>query len=117
MKEPVCKINEFDSSNMKAVTINNKPIVLVKSENGEVYALKNACPHKGPCLSGGMVDNDCSSNEVGQYNFERDKEVIRCPWHSWEFDIKTGQSIINPEKVRVKTYDVTIKDDKIFVDA
>lgn len=34
---------------------------------------------------------------------------LRCPWHGWEFDIKTGQSVFTPHKVRVKAYDVTVE--------
>jgi nitrite reductase/ring-hydroxylating ferredoxin subunit len=34
---------------------------------------------------------------------------VRCPWHGWEFDITTGQSVFNPHKMRVKTYAVTVE--------
>jgi 3-phenylpropionate/trans-cinnamate dioxygenase ferredoxin subunit len=39
----------------------------------------------------------------------RDGEILRCPWHGWEFDIKTGRSIFNPHRMRVKAYDVTVE--------
>ncbi|MCB0184535.1 MAG: Rieske 2Fe-2S domain-containing protein, partial [Caldilineaceae bacterium] len=35
--------------------------------------------------------------------------ILRCPWHGWEFDITNGQSVFNPHKWRVKTYEVTVE--------
>jgi len=39
-------------------------------------------------------------------------EILRCPWHGWEFDILSGRSICNPHRVRVRTYEVTIQDNE-----
>ncbi len=32
-----------------------------------------------------------------------------CPWHGWEFDIPTGRSVLNPHRVRVRTYEVRVE--------
>jgi nitrite reductase/ring-hydroxylating ferredoxin subunit len=116
MKHLVCKYDDLKIEGKKAVSIDRKPIVVVRSSSGEVYALRDVCPHKGPCLSSGMLDKSCAGDDVGEYIFEKDKEVLRCPWHSWEFDIKTGRSLFDPEKVRVKTYEVMIEGDMVFVE-
>ena len=34
--------------------------------------------------------------------------MLRCPWHGWEFDIKTGQSWCHPESVKARTYKVEV---------
>ena len=31
-------------------------------------------------------------------------EIIRCPWHGWEFDIRTGQSYCDPKRFRARAY-------------
>ncbi|MEW9672438.1 Rieske (2Fe-2S) protein [Ammoniphilus sp. 3BR4] len=116
MKHLICNYDELKQEGKKAVSIDRKPIVVVRSQSGEVYALRDVCPHKGPCLSAGMLDKNCSGYDVGEYIFEQEKEVLRCPWHSWEFDIKTGRSLFDPEKVKVKTYEVTIEDNQVFVE-
>ncbi|MFC0273288.1 Rieske (2Fe-2S) protein [Metabacillus herbersteinensis] len=116
MKHLVCKYEDLKIDGKKAVSIDRKAIVVVRSESGEVYALRDVCPHKGPCLSAGMIDRNCAGDSVGEYIFEKETEVLRCPWHSWEFDIKTGRSLFAPEKVKVKTYEVTIEDDKVYVE-
>ena len=48
-------------------------------------------------------------SKPGEYIWGREGEIVRCPWHGWEFDILTGRSIFNPHKMRVKAYEVTVE--------
>jgi len=48
-------------------------------------------------------------SQPGEYIWGREGEILRCPWHGWEFDLITGRSIFNPHKMRVKTYEVTVE--------
>ncbi|WP_102264452.1 Rieske (2Fe-2S) protein [Mesobacillus jeotgali] len=115
MKYTVCKAEELKTGQMKAFTVDRKSIVVIRSQNGEVYALRNVCPHKGPALSDGSLDGTCLASEPGEYNLEKVGEVLKCPWHNWEFDIKTGCSLFDPENVRVKTFDVLEEEGTVFV--
>jgi hypothetical protein len=56
-----------------------------------------------------MIVSLVDSSEPGEYRMSRQAEMLRCPWHGWEFDIRTGQSWCDPAKVRVKTYPVTVE--------
>jgi len=47
----------------------------------------------------------------GEYEYSREGEILRCPWHGWEFDMRTGQSWFDPKKVRVRQYQVTVEPD------
>lgn len=116
MKHNLCRYEALEKSGKLAFVIENRPVVVVRAQDGEVHALRDVCPHKGPCLSAGMLDRNCTGDTVGEYIFDRDTEVLRCPWHSWEFDIRTGCSLFDPEKVRVKTYPVTVENGDVFVD-
>jgi 3-phenylpropionate/trans-cinnamate dioxygenase ferredoxin subunit len=49
------------------------------------------------------------SSGPGDYGWARAGEILRCPWHAWEFDIKTGKAVVDPQKVRVKTYEVSVE--------
>jgi CheY-like chemotaxis protein/nitrite reductase/ring-hydroxylating ferredoxin subunit len=54
------------------------------------------------------------SEEPGIYNYIRRGEIIRCPWHAWEFDIRTGKSWCDPNRVRARNYAVSVeKGDKL----
>jgi 3-phenylpropionate/trans-cinnamate dioxygenase ferredoxin subunit len=45
----------------------------------------------------------------GEYTYTRRGEILRCPWHGWEFDVKTGQSWFDPQQTRVRAYPVTVE--------
>ena len=51
-------------------------------------------------------------SKPGEYIWAREGEILRCPWHGWEFDITTGRSIFNPHRMRVRTYEVTVEPDE-----
>ena len=77
--------------------------------HGSYYALRNSCPHQAAPLCLGSIKGMTMPSKPGEYIWARDGEIVRCPWHGWEFDITTGRSIFNPHKMRVKTYEVTIE--------
>jgi 3-phenylpropionate/trans-cinnamate dioxygenase ferredoxin subunit len=49
------------------------------------------------------------SSDPGEIEYTRLGEIIRCPWHGWEFDIRTGQSYCDPRRFRVKAYPVHVE--------
>ena len=49
-----------------------------------------------------------TSTAPGMYDYSRTDEILRCPWHGWEVDIRTGQSWFDPAKVRVRRYEVAV---------
>ena len=84
--------------------------VVIFNLDGEYFGLFNRCPHQGGdlCLgrTTGLVE---AGTEPGQYSYSRRGEILRCPWHGWEFDIRTGKSRAEPGRIRAKTYDVEIR--------
>ena len=47
-------------------------------------------------------------------SYGREGRILRCPWHEWEYDITTGESVFDPN-VQIKTYPVEIRDDQVIV--
>jgi 3-phenylpropionate/trans-cinnamate dioxygenase ferredoxin subunit len=45
----------------------------------------------------------------------REGEILRCPWHGWEFEIKTGRSHVYPHK-KIHSYPVAIEDGLVVVE-
>jgi 3-phenylpropionate/trans-cinnamate dioxygenase ferredoxin subunit len=45
---------------------------------------------------------------VGSIDYQRDGEILRCPWHGWEFDLRNGRSVVDPTNTRVRSYDVVV---------
>ena len=87
---------------------------------GEFFALRNLCPHKQGPLCTGFVSGRMlaaappSSLDEGGLEWADEGEIIRCPWHLWEFEIRTGHCLVDPS-VRVKTYPVTVRDGEVIV--
>jgi nitrite reductase/ring-hydroxylating ferredoxin subunit len=42
-------------------------------------------------------------------------QIIGCPWPKFEFDLATGRSIHDPERMHVSTYEVTVEDGRIVL--
>ena len=56
------------------------------------YALVNRCPHEGAAVCRGDIVSRPDSDMPGKYRLTQRGEMVRCPWHGWLFEIKTGQS-------------------------
>lgn len=76
---------------------------------GKFYALRNSCPHQGGPLCQGRLTGFLEASVPGEYEYRRKGEILRCPWHGWEFDVKSGQSWWNPTQKRVRKYKVRLE--------
>ena len=88
--------------------------------NGSFYALRNLCPHKlGPLCTGSvtgrMVADLPPSAGAEVVALTQDGEIIRCPWHLWEFEIPTGRCLVD-SRVHAKMYPVTIVQGRLIVE-
>jgi nitrite reductase (NADH) small subunit len=97
----------------KIVEIEGRSIGIYNIKN-QFYAIHNYCPHQGVPLCQGTVCGTNLPSNVNEYRFGRDGEILRCPWHGWEFDIITGKSLFD-EKVRARSYKVEIHEGKVGI--
>lgn len=56
------------------------------------FALVNRCPHEGAAVCRGDIVGRPHSDMPGTYRLIQRGEMVRCPWHGWLFEIRTGQS-------------------------
>lgn len=79
------------------------------------YAVRNYCPHEGAELCRGpLTGTNLPVDRSGELEWGAEGFVLRCPWHAWEFDIRTGQSF-TATKMRVKTYRVEVVDARVIL--
>ncbi len=76
----------------------NGQSIAVFNVDGTYYAIDNTCVHRGGPLGEGDLDG----------------EVVTCPWHGWQFNVKTGVSVNNPSAC-VKSYPVKVEGTDIKV--
>jgi len=84
--------------------------------DGEFYAVRNYCPHRGgPICRGVRTGTMMPSDEVGRLEWGLEGRVLRCPWHRWEFDIVTGHTLFGIDKRRLIRYEVSVENERIYI--
>jgi 3-phenylpropionate/trans-cinnamate dioxygenase ferredoxin subunit len=104
----VARASEIPPGARKLVQLNGRGVVVFNIK-GEFFALSDQCPHKGASLSGGKLTGLVESGGPGDYTYTRAGEIVRCPWHGWEFDIRTGRSYCDPRRMRLMQFNVTVE--------
>ena len=93
----VASLSELAPGSAKAVEVKGKAIALFNVE-GTIYATDNTCLHRGGPLGEGEL--------MG--------EVVTCPWHQWEYNVRTGE-LVGDSSVKITTYPVQIEGSDIKV--
>ncbi|MGE3910718.1 MAG: Rieske (2Fe-2S) protein, partial [Chloroflexota bacterium] len=107
-------VEDIPPGSRKIVDVGGRAVG-VFNVDGEYFAVLNRCPHQGGSLCSGRQTGLVTSSRPGQYEVTRTNEIIRCPWHGWEFDLRTGQSWFDPRAVRVRRYDVSVEPGSVVV--
>ncbi|MFD2762048.1 Rieske (2Fe-2S) protein [Lentibacillus juripiscarius] len=116
MREVVCKKEDIDPGKMRSASLGKVPIVICRTKDGEFYAYANRCLHQGAPLSEGALCGDTKRTDVhGNYEYIRDGEILRCPWHGLEYDIKNDGCMLAEPQKKLRRFNVTIEDDHVVV--
>jgi nitrite reductase (NADH) small subunit len=78
------------------------------------HAIADRCPHRGaPLCSAGRVVRGIAL-EHGNPTCGAALNLLRCPWHKWDFDITTGRCLVQP-RLRVRRYRVERDGDDLII--
>lgn len=114
-KHVIARASDLAPGARKIVEIAGRSIG-VFNVNGEYFALRNSCPHQGGPLCDGRLSALLRASLPGEYVYSRPGEILRCPWHGWEFDVRTGQSWFDPARTRVRSYHVDVVPGSVLTD-
>ena len=109
----VATVDEIPPGARKIVEVGGREIGIFNLA-GEFFAIANRCPHEGASLCKGRIVGLVEADEPGSYRFSRKDELVRCPWHGWEFDIRTGKSWCDPRRTKVKSYEIKLEDGDVL---
>ncbi|GAA2595095.1 Rieske (2Fe-2S) protein [Dactylosporangium fulvum] len=104
----VARVGEISEGERRLVTIGGREVA-VFNVAGSYHAVRNRCPHMGGPLCAGNMVGTLESPAPGVYEYDPVRSVVRCPWHQWEFDVRTGQSWFDPQHVRTRAYQVSVE--------
>jgi nitrite reductase/ring-hydroxylating ferredoxin subunit len=94
----VAELAELDEGEMLAVEVDGEPICLARV-NGDICAFTDNCTHISGPLSEGELDG----------------EVLTCPWHGAQFNVRTGKVLRGPARQDILTYSVKVDNESILV--
>jgi nitrite reductase (NADH) small subunit len=97
----------------RIVSVGGREIGLFNVD-GRVYAVRNSCPHRAAPLCLGRLSGTTLPSQPYEYEYGRQGMVLRCPWHGWEFDLESGEPLVD-HGLKARTYRAEIIDDAIVV--
>ena len=109
-------IEDIRREGCRIVEVNGRPVSVI-SVGEEFFAVHDRCPHMGASMSAGSLSGTLVASDPHEIVYGMEDRVIRCPWHGWEFDLETGRSLLEPDRVGVKTYRVTQEDGQVVLHA
>lgn len=88
---PAVRSSEIRGRNLVTAMLLEVPLVLGRTDDGEAFALRDSCPHRGIPLSYGRFDG----------------KAVECSYHGWKFEACTGRcieipSLTSQDKLRVE---------------
>ena len=93
----VAGTNDLKSGENKVVNVNGTDVGLFNVD-GEFFAIHNTCLHRGGPLGEGFLEGD----------------VVTCPWHGWQFNVRTGVNPVMPT-AKVQSYQVKVEGNDVLV--
>jgi nitrite reductase/ring-hydroxylating ferredoxin subunit len=114
----VCEFSTMSDPGRKVVDVGGIEVGVFRLGN-DVFAYENRCPHlEGPVCQGkilplaleAVAGDGTSTGRV----FSKQQMNVVCPWHGYEFDIRTGTHPTD-KRVRLRKLPVRVADGKVFV--
>lgn len=95
----VASLADLSTTTPYRTEVEDKPVILLRQENGQVRALAGECPHKGAPLEKGVV---CDNQLV-------------CPWHKAIFSIQDGRLLEPLSLDPLAVYPTEIRDGRVWL--
>lgn len=110
----VCAEEEVPKGGRLIVDVDGRSVGIF-SVDGELVAYLNRCPHRLAPVCMGGVSGTLEPSVPGEFSYAREGQVLKCPWHGWEFDLTTGRSLFNDQRGRLARCSLTVLDGTVFV--
>ncbi|OGD96927.1 hypothetical protein A3F02_00535 [Candidatus Curtissbacteria bacterium RIFCSPHIGHO2_12_FULL_38_9b] len=98
-KVKVANVNDLPEGGLKKVEVNGEPVALYKID-GKFYATQNECSHVG-----------CGLDEHHSIT----GDVVECTCHGSQFNVKNGEVVLPPATEPLKTYQVSVEGEDVFI--
>ena len=95
---PAAQMSELPPGHVKCVAVDRQRVLLANVD-GALYALRDACGHRGASMATGKL-----------YGY-----ALECPLHYALFDVRTGVLLSGPAAANLTMYEVRVDGDTVYV--
>ncbi|MES0327477.1 MAG: nitrite reductase small subunit NirD [Gammaproteobacteria bacterium] len=95
----VVALEDIPMLGSRVVDAEDMQVAVFRTSGDMVFAIKNACPHKGGPLSEGLVHGTS----------------VTCPLHNWKIDLASGEAL-GPDQGCSNVFPVKIENGQVFLD-
>ena len=96
----VAPLDEIPALGARVIKTDTMNIAVFRNSNNQVFALKDACPHKKGPLSQGIVHGT----------------TVTCPLHNWKIQLDSGAAVA-PDEGCTQAFDTKIEDNIVYIKA
>lgn len=97
---PVASLSQLPPGALLAVTLPSGTRICLANVEGDVFAVRDSCPHQAFPLSEGTL---------------LPGGVLECAWHGQRFDCRTGRAASPQSEGRLIRFPVTVEGEAIYV--
>ena len=109
----VAALDDLPAGERLIIAANGKSIGVFNT-GAQIVAVLNICPHAFAPVCRGKLSGTTLPSKPGEFVWGRENEILRCPWHGWEFDLHSGECLT--DRRRLRRFPVVIRDEAIFVE-
>ena len=113
-KITVSALSDFPPGTRMEVQV-GRALVAVFNVGGDFFALFGRCPHQSAPLSRGRLQGTviCNADTCWETQWAHEGEVLVCPGHGMEYDIRSGKAF--GYDLRLRTYEVVVEDGQVIL--
>jgi nitrite reductase/ring-hydroxylating ferredoxin subunit len=114
----VAKASEMKDGDRRILRAGRQREIGVFHKDGAYYAYSNYCVHSGGPACEGLLINKVEDIIADDRSYQGqtfgDELHFVCPWHGYEYDIKTGE-FVGDRRLKLKKFEIVRRGDDIFV--
>ena len=115
MSIPAGPAASFTPGKFVIIEAGRHSIGVVRLADGQFKAMRNRCPHKGAPICRGIVGGTWAPSAPSELHYERDGEVLVCPWHGFQYDLHSGTELYQNDPTRLHMFPVEVRDGTVYV--
>ncbi len=94
----IVALEEIPRLGSRVIKTDTMDVAVFRTRDDQVFALRDACPHKGGPLSQGIVHG----------------ATVTCPLHNWKIDLSSGEAL-GPDEGCVNVFPTKVDDGRVMI--